>query len=132
MALAVDTIWAEINSIKSSPYFLHVALLLTQPATIGRAISTVVHPAHFGCAQRKIKELQFPKSATGAAPPSVAIVRLFIIWFQLLLFVAPEFPVHAVKLLPAVVATFAGAIVGIAHKISNKNRLNNFIFSLWA
>ena len=79
LLFAFDTNCAEINSIKSSPYFLHVALLFTHPATIGRAKSNELQPAHFGWAQRKINELQFPKSAVAPAPPPDANVRLFII-----------------------------------------------------
>ena len=129
LVLAVATNCAEIYSTKSLPYCLHVALLFTHPATIGRAKSSVVHPPHFGCAQRKITELQLPKSAVGAFAPA-AIVRLFIIEFQLLLLADAFPPFHAVKLLPAVVAIWADATHGMTHKINKNTRLNSFIFSL--
>jgi hypothetical protein len=102
---------------------------LTQPSTIGLANSIVVHAEHFGWAQRKISELQFPKSAV-APPAPPANVRLFINVFQLLLFAEPPPLFHAVKLLPAVVATWAPQTHGAKNKPNNKNRLNNFIFSL--
>ncbi len=94
---------------------------------MGAAISIVVQPpvAHFGWAQRKITELQFPKSAVAGAVP-----RVFIIWFHALLFMAPILPLNAVKLLPAVVDTAAIAGVhGTSVMANNKNLVMDFIFS---
>jgi len=86
--------------------------------------------AHFGCAQRKINALQFPKSAVAGVPTEF---RELISEFQLLLLFAPE-GLKAVKLLPFVVATTARASnVGakaIADIADNKINDTRFIFSL--
>ena len=87
-------------------------------------------PAHFGWAQRKITELQLPKSATGAF---VALFdRGFIYAFHIALFVAPEPPLNAVKLLPNVVATGDAEYASTDTNANaiNKNLDSVFIFSL--
>ena len=87
------------------------------------------HPpfAHFGCAQRKIIALQLPKSATGISTAS-APERAFINEFQLLLFVAPDAPLYAVKLFPRVVGTGAEyAPNGTIAIATNKNLAIDFI-----
>ena len=81
-AIESDTNCAAIAFIKSSPCFLHVAFEFTQPATIGFATSIFAHPPpeHFDVAQRKINELQFPKSA--AAVGFAALLRGFVALFH--------------------------------------------------
>ena len=131
VAFASDTNWADIYSIKSSPYCLHAEFDSTHPDTIGRAISIVLHPppAHFGCAQRNITELQLPKSATG--PLVVVFARGFIYEFHMALLFAPDDGLYAVKLLPNVVATGAAvACIATSPSTTDKNAGMYFIFSL--
>jgi hypothetical protein len=84
---------------------------------------------HFGDAQRKIMALQFPKFASAVLdciPP-----RAFIKEFHWLLFVAPV-PLYAVKLDPAVVATFAHAGAMNAAQTAQHKKCKEFLISLYA
>ena len=80
-AIESDTNCAAIAFIKSSPCFLHAEVEFTHPATIGFAISIFAQPPpeHLGDAQRKINELQFPKSAVAVAVPALlrGLIALF-------------------------------------------------------
>jgi hypothetical protein len=91
------------------------------------SISTQPPFAHFGCAQRKTTALQLPKSATGISAASTP-ERTFINEFQLLLFVALDAPLYAVKLLPRVDGTGAEyAPSGAMTDATNKNLAIDFI-----
>ena len=133
LAVLCATSCAEIYCTNSSPYCAQTSFERTHPDTIVDATPASTHPplAHFGWAQRKITALQLPKSATGASVASEPD-RTFINVFQLLLFVAPDAPLYAVKLLPRVVGTGAeSAPNGTTAMANNKNLAIDFIFSLY-